>query len=219
MDLAAHIDHTLLKPTATPEEIVKVAEEALEYGFFGLCIPPSYLPLVREHYPHAPFRLVTVVGFPLGYQAKEVKALEAALAIAQGADEVDMVIHLGRALAGDYAYIEEEIRTVRQAVPKAVLKVILETGHFTPEALEHLAEAAIRGGADFLKTSTGFGPRGASLEDVELLVRVARGRAQVKAAGGIRNRETAIKLLEAGATRLGTSSGVALVKGEVGDGY
>ncbi|UZX15109.1 deoxyribose-phosphate aldolase [Thermus sp. PS18] len=227
MDLAAHIDHTLLKPTATPEEILKVAEEALEYGFFGLCIPPSYVPLVRERYPHAPFRLVTVVGFPLGYQAKEVKALEAALAIAQGADEVDMVIHLGRALAGDYAYIEEEVRTVRQAAPKAVLKVILETGYFTPEALgqprrgylENLAEAAIQGGADFLKTSTGFGPRGASLEDVELLVRVARGRAQVKAAGGIRNRETAIKLLEAGATRLGTSSGVALVKGEGGDGY
>ncbi|HAR69391.1 2-deoxyribose-5-phosphate aldolase [Thermus scotoductus] len=227
MDLAAHIDHTLLKPTATPEEILKVAEEALEHGFFGLCIPPSYVPLVRERYPHAPFRLVTVVGFPLGYQAKEVKALEAALALAQGADEVDMVIHLGRASAGDYAYIEEEVRTVRQAAPKAVLKVILETGYFTPEAqgqprrgyLENLAEAAIQGGADFLKTSTGFGPRGASLEDVELLVRVARGRAQVKAAGGIRNRETAIKLLEAGATRLGTSSGVALVKGEDGDGY
>lgn len=227
MDLAAHIDHTLLKPTATPEEILKVAEETLEYGFFGLCIPPSYVPLVRERYPHAPFRLVTVVGFPLGYQAKEVKALEAALAISQGADEVDMVIHLGRALAGDYAYVEEEVRTVRQAAPKAVLKVILETGHFTPEArvqprrghLENLAEAAIQGGADFLKTSTGFGPRGASLEDVELLVRVARGRAQVKAAGGIRNRETAIKLLEAGATRLGTSSGVALVKGGNGDGY
>lgn len=219
MDLAAHIDHTLLKPTATPEEILKVAEEALEHGFFGLCIPPSYVPLVRERYPHAPFRLVTVVGFPLGYQAQEVKALEAALAIAQGADEVDMVIHLGRASAGDYAYIEEEVRTVRQAAPKAVLKVILETGYFTPEALENLAEAAIQGGADFLKTSTGFGPRGASLEDVELLVRVARGRAQVKAAGGIRNRETAIKLLEAGATRLGTSSGVALVKGEDGDGY
>ena len=103
MDLAAHIDHTLLKPTATPEEILKVAEEALEHGFFGLCIPPSYVPLVRERYPHAPFRLVTVVGFPLGYQAKEVKALEAALALAQGADEVDMVIHLGRASAGDYA--------------------------------------------------------------------------------------------------------------------
>ncbi|MFN3368954.1 MAG: deoxyribose-phosphate aldolase, partial [Thermus sp.] len=168
---------------------------------------------------HAPFRLVTVVGFPRGYQAKEVKALEAALALAQGADEVDMVIHLGRASAGDYAYIEEEVRAVRQAAPKAVLKVILETGHFAPEALGSLAEAAIRGGADFLKTSTGFGPRGASLEDVELLVRVARGRAQVKAAGGIRDREAAIKLLEAGATRLGTSSGVALVKGESGNGY
>ncbi|WP_243029652.1 deoxyribose-phosphate aldolase [Thermus altitudinis] len=219
MDLAAHIDHTLLQPTATPEAILKVAEEALEYGFFGLCIPPSYVPLVRERYPHAPFRLVTVVGFPLGYQTQEVKALEAAIAFAHGAHEVDMVIHLGRALAQDYAYVEGEVRAVRQAVPGTVLKVILETGHFTPKALEALAEAAIRGGADFLKTSTGFGPRGASLEDVELLVTIAQGRAQVKAAGGIRDPKMARKLLEAGATRLGTSSGVALVKGESGDGY
>ncbi|GAB5602156.1 deoxyribose-phosphate aldolase [Thermus sp. FJN-A] len=219
MDLAAHIDHTLLQPTATPEEVLKVAEEALAHGFFGLCIPPSYVSLVRAHYPHAPFRLVTVVGFPLGYQEKEVKALEAALAYARGADEVDMVIHLGRARAGDLAHVEEEVRAVRQAVPRAVLKVILETGYFTPEALRALAEAAIRGGADFLKTSTGFGPRGATLEDVELLVEVARGRAQVKAAGGIRHRETALRLLEAGATRLGTSSGVALVAGKEGHGY
>ncbi|WP_038047013.1 deoxyribose-phosphate aldolase [Thermus caliditerrae] len=219
MDLAAHIDHTLLKPTATPEEVLKVAEEALEHGFFGLCIPPSYVGLVREKYPHAPFRLVTVVGFPLGYQETEAKALEAALAYARGADEVDMVIHLGRALAGDLAYVEAEVRAVRQAVPRAVLKVILETGYFSPEALENLAEAAIRGGADFLKTSTGFGPRGASLEDVELLLRVARGRAQVKAAGGIRDRKAALQLLQAGATRLGTSSGVALVQGGEGHGY
>ncbi|MDM7324255.1 MAG: deoxyribose-phosphate aldolase [Thermus sp.] len=219
MDLAAHIDHTLLKPTATPQEILKAAEETLEYGFYGLCIPPSYVGLVRERYPHAPFRLVTVVGFPLGYQTKEIKALEAALAVAQGAQEVDMVIHLGRALAGDHAYIEEEVRAVRQAVPKALLKVILETGHFTPEAMEALAEAAIRGGADFLKTSTGFGPRGASLEDVERLVRIAQGRAKVKAAGGIRDRETAVTFLQAGASRLGTSSGVALVQEGSGDGY
>jgi len=219
MDLAAHIDHTLLKPTATPEEVAKAAEEALEYGFFGLCIPPSYVAWVRARYPYAPFRLVTVVGFPLGYQEKEVKALEAALAFAQGADEVDMVLHLGRAKAGDLGYLEEEVRTVRQAVPRAVLKVILETGHFAPEELRGVAEAALRGGADFLKTCTGFGPRGASLEDVELLVGLARGRAQVKAAGGIRDRETALRFLQAGATRLGTSSGVALVQGGEAHGY
>jgi deoxyribose-phosphate aldolase len=219
MDLAAHIDHTLLKPTATPEEVLKAAEEALEWGFYGLCIPPSYVALVRQAFPHAPFRLVTVVGFPLGYQEKEVKALEAALAFAQGADEVDMVLHLGQAKAGKVAYVEEEVRAVRQAVPRAVLKVILETGHFTPEEVRNLAEAAIRGGADFLKTSTGFGPRGASPEDVALLLEVARGRAQVKAAGGIRDRKTALQFLEMGATRLGTSSGVALVRGEEGHGY
>jgi deoxyribose-phosphate aldolase len=219
MDLAAHIDHTLLKPTATLEEVLKAAEEALEWGFYGLCIPPSYVALVRQAFPHAPFRLVTVVGFPLGYQEKEVKALEAALAFARGADEVDMVLHLGQAKAGKVAYVEEEVRAVRQAVPRAVLKVILETGHFTPEEVRNLAEAAIRGGADFLKTSTGFGPRGASPEDVALLLEVARGRAQVKAAGGIRDRKTALRFLEMGATRLGTSSGVALVRGEEGHGY
>ena len=219
MDLAAHIDHTLLKPTATPEEVLKAAEEALEWGFYGLCIPPSYVALVRQAFPHAPFRLVTVVGFPLGYQEKEVKALEAALAFARGADEVDMVLHLGQAKAGKVAYVEEEVRAVRQAVPRAVLKVILETGYFTPEEVRNLAEAAIRGGADFLKTSTGFGPRGASPEDVALLLEVARGRAQVKAAGGIRDRETALRFLEMGATRLGTSSGVALVREEEGHGY
>ncbi len=219
MDLAAHIDHTLLKPTATPEEVARAAEEALEYGFYGLCIPPSYVAWVRARYPHAPFRLVTVVGFPLGYQEKEVKALEAALAFARGADEVDMVLHLGRAKAGDLAYLEEEVQAVRQAIPQAVLKVILETGHFSPEELRGVAEAALRGGADFLKTSTGFGPRGASLEDVELLVGLAQGRAQIKAAGGIRDRETALRFLQAGATRLGTSSGVALVQGGKGHGY
>ncbi|GAA6735295.1 deoxyribose-phosphate aldolase [Thermus oshimai] len=219
MDLEAHIDHTLLSPTATPEEILKVAEEALTYGFFGLCIPPSYLPLVRRAFPEAPFRLVTVVGFPLGYQAKEVKALEAAWARAQGADEIDMVVHLGRAKAGDYAYLEAEVRAVREAVPGAVLKVILETGYFGEEALKAMAEAAIRGGADFLKTSTGFGPRGATVEDVRLLKAVAGEKAQVKAAGGIRTREAALALLEAGASRLGTSSGVALVAGGEGTGY
>jgi len=118
MDLAAYIDHTLLKPTATPEEVAKAAEEALEYGFYGLCIPPSYVAWVRARYPHAPFRLVTVVGFPLGYQEKEVKALEAALACARGADEVDMVLHLGRAKAGDLDYLEAEVRAVREAVPQ-----------------------------------------------------------------------------------------------------
>lgn len=219
MELAPFIDHTLLKPTATPKEIQRAAQEAVEHGFFGLCIPPSYVPLAREALAGSPVRLVTVVGFPLGHQAREVKALEAAWAHAQGAQEIDMVIHLGQAKAGNHAYIQEEVRAVRQAVPRATLKVILETGCFTSEEILLLAEAAIRGGADFLKTSTGFGPRGASLEDVRLLVQAAQGRAQVKAAGGIRDRKTALALLEAGASRLGTSAGTLLVTGEVGDGY
>ena len=219
MDLAPFIDHTLLKPTATPEEIQKAAQEALQHRFFGLCVPPSYVPLAREALGESPVRLVTVVGFPLGYQAMEVKALEAAWAHAQGADEVDIVLHLGQAKGGAYGYIQAEVQAVRKAVPRAVLKVILETGYFTPEEIASLVEAAIAGGADFLKTSTGFGPRGANLEDVRLLVQLAAGRAQVKAAGGIRDPRTALEMLKAGASRLGTSSGVALVQGAAGHGY
>lgn len=217
MDLAPYIEHTLLKPTATPQEVERAVEETLEHGFLGVCLPPAYLPWVRARWPHAPFRLVTVVGFPLGYQAPEVKALEAALAVAQGADEVDMVIHLGRAREAEY--IRAEVAQVRRAIPRTPLKVILETGYFTPEEVRALAEAALEGGADFLKTSTGFGPRGASLEDVRLLKAVAGDRAGVKASGGIRTREQALALLEAGASRLGTSSGPALVRGGEGDGY
>ncbi len=217
MDLAPYIEHTLLKPTATPEEIERVVEEALTYHFLGVCIPPSYLAWVRSRWPHAPFRLVTVVGFPLGYQAPEVKALEAAWAVAQGADEVDMVVHLGR--ARDLAYLREEVAQVRRAVPRATLKVILETGYLSPEEIRGMAEAALEGGADFLKTSTGFGPRGATVEDVRLLKAVAGDRAGVKASGGIRTREGALALLEAGASRLGTSAGPALVQGEEGHGY
>ncbi|MGQ9735658.1 MAG: deoxyribose-phosphate aldolase [Thermaceae bacterium] len=218
MDLSPYIEHTLLQPTATPEEIKKAAEEAKSYGFFGLCIPPAYLPLAREILEGSPVRLVTVVGFPLGYQAMEAKVFEALWAYAQGAKEIDMVIHLGQAKAQAYGYVQEEVQAVRKAVPGAVLKVILETGYFTQGELVPLAEAAIGGGADLLKTSTGFGPRGASLEDVQLLVKVAAGRARVKAAGGIRDRETALRMLQAGASRLGTSSGVRLVGGGVNNG-
>ena len=219
MDLAAHIDHTLLKPTATLEEVAKAAEEALEYGFYGLCIPPSYVAWVRARYPHAPFRLVTVVGFPLGYQEKEVKALEAALACARGADEVDMVLHLGRAKAGDLDYLEAEVRAVREAVPQAVLKVILETGYFSPEEIARLAEAAIRGGADFLKTSTGFGfvkqpgggynYEGATEHDLALMRAAVSENVQVKAAGGVRDLDGLLRVRALGASRCGATATAA----------
>ena len=219
MDLARYIDHTLLKPTATPEEIRRLCREAMEHYFFAVCVNPAYVRLARETLGDAPVRVASVVGFPLEATPSEIKALEAAQAVAHGADELDMVIPLGLAKAHDWAGVEADVRAVRAAAPRAVLKVILETGFLTPEEVRLAAQAAVRAGADFLKTSTGFGPRGATVEDVRLLVEVAQGRAEVKAAGGIRTPEDAWRMIEAGATRIGTSSGVALVQGGEGTGY
>lgn len=219
MELAPWIDHTLLRPNALPGEIEQVCREAIEYGFFGVCIHPCYTALAAQKLAGSPVRVVTVVGFPQGAHQGSLKALEAAQAVAHGAQEIDMVAPLWAIASGNFAQVEAEVRAVREAVPRATLKVILETGFFQPDQIAQAAEAAIAGGADFLKTSTGFGPRGASLEDIELLVRVAAGRAQVKAAGGIRDAATAQAYLEAGARRLGTSSGVALVQGRKTSGY
>ena len=210
--LAGYIDHTLLKPEATPADIDRLVEEALDHYLYAVCVNPAFVPRVMAKKGDAPLRVAAVVGFPLGANAPEIKAQEAALAVAQGADEIDMVIPIGRARAGDLAAVEAEVRAVRRAVPGAVLKVILETGFFSPEEIRALAEAAIQGGADFLKTSTGFGPRGATLEDVRLLREVAGDRAKVKASGGIRDKKTAWAMIEAGADRIGASSGVKLVR-------
>jgi deoxyribose-phosphate aldolase len=159
-------------------------------------------------------RIVTVVSFPLGASAPSVKAAEARRAVADGADELDMVMSIADALADDFAAVEEDVRAVRDAAPGCVLKVILETGLLDAEHMDAAARASVRAGADFVKTSTGFGPRGATVDDVTRLVRAVEGRAQVKASGGIRTREEALAFLAAGATRIGTSSGVAMVRAE-----
>ena len=219
LELAKYIDHTLLKPTATPPDIEQLCREADEHYFYAVCVNPAFVPVAKKALGASPVRVAAVIGFPLGANASQVKAAEAALAVAQGADELDMVIPVGLALAGDWQAVTADVRAVREAAPGAVLKVILETGYLSEEQIRRAAEAVLAGGADYLKTSTGFGPRGASLEDVRLLAEVAGGRAKVKAAGGIRSREDAWKMIEAGASRLGTSSGVALVSGEEGKGY
>ncbi len=213
-ELAKYIDHTLLKPEATPEDIRRLVREALDHHLYAVCVNPRFVPLVMAEKGDAPLRVAAVVGFPLGANASAVKAAEAALAVAQGADEIDMVIPLGAARAGDNEAVYADVRAVRKAVPGAVLKVILETGLLTEEEVQQAARAAIRAGADFLKTSTGFGPRGASLEDVRLLRTIAGDAAGVKASGGIRDRKTAWAMIEAGANRIGTSSGVRLVTEE-----
>ncbi len=219
MNIARYIDHTLLKPTATPEEIETLCQEAIKHGFFGVCIQPSFVSLAKALLTGTGVKVVCVVGFPLGVNLAETKALEAAQAVAHGADELDMVIHLGAIKARDWKGVEADVRAVAGAVPGNVLKVILETGYLSKREIRRAAKAAIAGGADFLKTSTGFGPRGASLEDVVLLTEVAQGEVQVKAAGGIRDRETALAMIQAGASRLGTSSGVAILAGKKAAGY
>ncbi len=211
LELARYIDHTLLKPEATEADIRRLVREALEHYFYAVCVNPRFIPLVMEEKGDAPLKVAAVVGFPLGANASSVKAAEAALAVAQGADEIDMVIPVGAAKAGDFEAVYEDVRAVREAAPKARLKVILETGLLSEEEIKCAAQAALRSGADCLKTSTGFGPRGASLEDVRLLRAIAGEKAGVKASGGIRDRSTAWAMIEAGATRIGTSSGVKLV--------
>ncbi len=214
MTLARAIEHTLLRASATPADVERLAGEAIEHGFAGVCVNPLYAARARALVRGSRVRVVCPVGFPLGASVPAVVAREAERALADGADEIDMVIPLGLALGGLLDAVTEAVATVRLAVGTHVLKAILETGLFDPSALEVVARAALAGGPDFLKTSTGYGPRGATVGDVELLVRWSSGQAEIKASGGIRTARDAEALLAAGATRLGTSAGVAIVAGE-----
>ncbi|GAA5512095.1 deoxyribose-phosphate aldolase [Deinococcus carri] len=220
MNLAPYIDHTLLKATATAADIRQLCAEAREHSFYAVCVNPVYVPLAAAELAGSGVKVATVCGFPLGAILPEQKAVEARLSVEAGADEVDMVIHIGAALAGDWDAVEADVRAVRRAIPDTVLKVIIETSYLNDEQKRGATEAAVRGGADFVKTSTGFGTGGATVEDVRLMRDVLAGRAQIKAAGGVRTPADAAAMIEAGATRLGTSGGVALVGGEGnGAGY
>ncbi len=207
---AAYIDHTLLKPEATPAEVAALAVEAAELGVYSICVSPAQLP-VSEH--AATLKIATVCGFPSGQHASEVKAAEAALAVARGADEVDMVINLSHAVTGDYAAVERDIRAVREAIPApTLLKVILETAALTDEQIVGCALAAQSAGADFVKTSTGFHPAGGASEHaVRLMAETVGGRLGVKASGGIRTLAQANAMIAAGATRLGLSASAAIL--------
>ena len=220
MSLASYIDHTLLKATATLADIRTLCEEAREHSFYAVCINPVFIPHARAWLEGSDVKVATVCGFPLGAISSEQKALEARLSAEAGADEIDMVIHIGSALAGDWDAVEADVRAVRRAVPEQVLKVIIETCYLTDEQKRLATEAAVQGGADFVKTSTGFGTGGATVDDVRLMAEVIGGRAGLKAAGGVRTPADAQAMIEAGATRLGTSGGVGLVSGgENGAGY
>jgi deoxyribose-phosphate aldolase len=213
--LAKTIDHTLLKAIATAGQVRELCAEARKFGFASVCVNPYWVPLCAKELAGSDILVCTVIGFPLGANAPETKAAEARLAVSQGAREVDMVINLGAAKAGDWKAVEEDIRGVVAASSfasgDAAVKVIIETCYLTDAEKAKACEAAARAGARFVKTSTGFGTGGASAEDVRLMRKAVGDRLKVKASGGIRSYHDAILLLDAGADRIGASSSVAIV--------
>lgn len=212
MELNKHIEHTLLKQDAKKEDFIKLFEEANEHNFWGVCINPAYVKLAKESLKSS--KVVTVVGFPLGANRSDVKAFETAKAVEDGADEIDMVINVTALKNKDYDFVVNDIKTVKEACKDKPLKVILETDLLDKEEIKKACELCIEAKADFVKTSTGFvkGGVGAKAEDVKLMFEtVSPYGLKVKASGGIRDKETALKMLEAGAERLGTSSGVKIV--------
>lgn len=213
LNITSIIDHTLLKPEATKEMIKKLCSEAKEYNFFSVCVNPYYVKTAKEELEGSNVRIATVIGFPLGSTPKEVKAFEASEAIKNGADELDMVINIGALKDGDYTIVEEDIKAVvNEAADKALVKVIIETCLLDDEEKKKACKIAKAAGANFVKTSTGFSTGGATIEDVKLMREVVGEDLGVKASGGIRDYETAKKMVEAGASRIGASSSVEIAK-------
>ncbi len=214
LSIASYIDHTLLKPEVTKKNVIKLCEEALEHHFFAVCVNSWLVPTCRDILKTTKIQIASVVGFPLGAVETSVKAYETSRALNMGAHEIDMVINIGAFKAQDYAYVEKEIQSVVRAAEGKIVKVIFETCLLTDEEKIKACELSVSAGAHFVKTSTGFSSEGARIQDVLLMKQTVGSKAQVKASGGIRDFETAKKMIEAGATRLGTSSGVLLVKGK-----
>ncbi len=206
MNLAKYIDYTLLKATATPADIEKLCQEARQYGFFSVCVNSSYVPLAAQLLKGTDVKVCTVVGFPLGAMSTQGKLYETSTALAEGADEIDMVINLGLFLSGRTAKVLDEIALLKQETADKVLKVIIETCYLNDDQKRLAAQICVDAGADFVKTSTGFGTGGATLADVQLIKEVVGDRAKIKASGGIRNRETALQYIDLGVSRIGASA-------------
>lgn len=214
MNLNKYIEHTLLKQDATKAEITKLLDEAIQYDFLGVCVNPCNVKYAKEYLKNSDVKVVTVIGFPLGQNTKEVKILETIDAIKNGADEIDMVINVGLLKDKAYEAIVDEISAIKGACQGHNLKVILETDLLTQDEIKKACELCIEAKADLVKTSTGFVKNGvgAKAEDVALMFNTVKDAGmQVKASGGIRDKEAALKMIEAGATRLGTSSGVKII--------
>jgi len=218
MKLAKYFDHTILNPDATNEDVLNVCKEAKEHDFFSVCVNPYYVALVRESLKGTDVKVTSVIGFPLGASISEVKAFEAKRAIADGANEIDMVINIAALKNKEYDYVQKDIEAVAKACGEdALLKVIIETCLLSDEEKVKACELAKAAKADYVKTSTGFSTGGATVEDVKLMRKTVGPDLGVKASGGVRDAEKAKAVIDAGATRIGASSSVKIVMGEVAD--
>lgn len=220
MEINQMIDHTILKADATQEDVARIVAEAKEYNFFSVCINPCWVAFAKEQLMNTSVAVCTVIGFPLGANTSEVKAYEAADAINNGATEVDMVINIGALKSMQYKKVLKDIQAVVEAAKdRALVKVIIETALLTEAEKIKACELAKEAGADFVKTSTGFSTSGAAVEDIALMRQTVGPEMGVKASGGIHNQAQAEAMIAAGATRIGTSAGVAIMQGATGAGY
>jgi deoxyribose-phosphate aldolase len=210
--LAAKIDHTLLRADAPPAEVEKLCDEAKAFHFAAVCVNPWFIPLAKERLQGSPVALCTVIGFPLGANSSDVKVFEAEKAFAAGAVELDVVLNTGALKAGDTAYVARELSALRRAVPKALYKLILETCYLNHEEIALACRLAADAGFEYVKTSTGFGSHGALAEHVTLMRNSIPSEMHVKASGGIKDRTKALELVAAGASRIGSSQSIALVR-------
>lgn len=210
-EILSHVDHTLLKAFATWEDIQKICEEAIEYGTASVCIPASYIRKVHDTYGEK-INICTVVGFPLGYSTTTAKIAETQQALADGATEIDMVINIAEVKNENYEYVTDEIRALKAVTGDKVLKVIIETCYLTEEEKVKMCHCVTEAGADYIKTSTGFGTGGATLEDVKLMRAHIGPEVKIKAAGGVRTREDMEAYLSAGCSRIGTSSALTILR-------
>lgn len=217
MELNSYIDHTNLKNTATLRDIEKLCDEAIKYHFHSVCVYPYYINLAKELLDGSNVEVCTVIGFPMGMNTRETKVYEAIDAVSKGATEIDMVINIAALKNKDYDYVKEEIEEIRDSIDGKVLKVIIETCLLTEEEIIKMTEICNDTFVNFIKTSTGFGEYGARVEDLEIINKVKNDILEIKASGGIRDIKTAEAMIDAGATRLGTSSGVKLMQVECKD--
>ncbi len=217
-EVASRIDHTILNPEATKEEVRAKCAEAREYNFASVCINPIFVELAKEELKGSSVKVCTVIGFPLGENTSETKGFEAKDALDKGADELDMVLNIGALKSKNWEIVQADIEAVVNVSGNKIVKVIIETCYLTDEEKKKACEVIKEAGADFVKTSTGFGTAGAEVEDIRLIKKMVGDELGIKAAGGIKTMEDAVEMIEAGATRIGASSGVEIVTGGEAEG-